>query len=157
MIFTFYTPLSLMWLCEALGMKSVRNDQKYALSFPIISFLLGNDSSKTMLITKNWYIGNETIWSKICRYRSITVPQIESTETMNGRTYMQHVHNQMSDQQSNMNITAPYAHTITICDKQLLNFAANRFLSQQPTYRLGCWRRSSSRAGDCEWRIKVYT
>jgi hypothetical protein len=31
-------------------------------------------------------------------------------------TYMQHVHNQMSDQQSNMNITAPYAHTITTYD-----------------------------------------
>jgi hypothetical protein len=51
---------------------------------------------------------------------------------------MHHVHNQMSDQQSNMNITAPYAYIITTYDLQLLNFAANKFLSQQPTYRLGC-------------------
>jgi hypothetical protein len=72
-------------------------------------------------------------------------------------TYMQHVHNQMSDQQSNMNITAPYAHTITTYDKQLSNFAANKFLSQQPTYRLGCWRWSCPRAGNCEWRLKLYT
>jgi hypothetical protein len=69
---------------------------------------------------------------------------------------MQHVHNQMSDQQSDMNITAPYAHTITTYDSQLLNFAANKFLSQQPTYRLGCWRWSCDsclRVGDCEWRL----
>jgi hypothetical protein len=39
---------------------------------------------------------------------------------------MQHVHNQMSDQQSNINFTTPYAHTITIYDKQLLNFVANK-------------------------------
>jgi hypothetical protein len=62
----------------------------------------------------------------------------------------------MSDQQSDMNITAPYAHTITTYDSQLLNFAANKFLSQQPTYRLGCWRWSCDsclRVGDCEWRL----
>jgi hypothetical protein len=68
-------------------MKSVGNDRKYALSFPII-FLLANDT-KTICLkmipkTKNRYIGNETIGSKICWYRSITVPQIENTETMNG-------------------------------------------------------------------------
>jgi hypothetical protein len=70
------------------GMKSAGNDRKYALSFPIIFLLLGNDMetirSKMILITKNWYIRNETIGSKICRYRSITAPQIENTETMNG-------------------------------------------------------------------------
>jgi hypothetical protein len=72
-------------------------------------------------------------------------------------TYMQHVHNQMSDELSNMNITAPYAHTITTYDWQLLNFAANKFLSQQPTYRLGCWWWSCPWVGDCEWRLKLYT
>jgi hypothetical protein len=40
-------------------------------------------------------------------------------------TYMQHVHNQMSDQQSNMNITTPYAHTITTYD------STTKFGSQQ--------------------------
>jgi hypothetical protein len=70
---------------------------------------------------------------------------------------MQHVHNQMSDQQSNMNISASYAHTITTYDSQLLDFAANKFLSKQPTCRLGCWRRSCPRAGGCEWRLKLYT
>jgi hypothetical protein len=40
--------------------------------------------SKMIPITKNRYIGNEAIGSKICWYRSITIPQIENTETMNG-------------------------------------------------------------------------
>jgi hypothetical protein len=39
--------------------------------------------SKMITITKNRYIGSETIRSKICRYRSITVSQIKNTETVN--------------------------------------------------------------------------
>jgi hypothetical protein len=50
-----------------------------------------------------------------------------------------------------MNITASYVHTITTYDSQLLNFAAKKFLSQQPTYRLGSWRWSCLRVRDCNW------
>jgi hypothetical protein len=64
-----------------------RKRSKNALTFPI-KFLLGNGTemirSKTIPIMINQYIRNEVIESKICRYRSITVPQIENTETMNG-------------------------------------------------------------------------
>jgi hypothetical protein len=38
-------------------------------------------------------------------------------------------------------------------DSQLLNFAANKFLSQQPTYRLGCWRWSCPPS----WGLRVET
>jgi hypothetical protein len=47
-------------------------------------FLLGNDTLENDTDNENRYIGNETIRSKICRYRSITVPQIENIQTMNG-------------------------------------------------------------------------
>jgi hypothetical protein len=43
-------------------------------------------------------------------------------------TYMQHVHNQMSDQQSNMNITPPYDHSITTYDSRVMT---TKFCSQQ--------------------------
>jgi hypothetical protein len=50
----------------------------------------------------------------------------------------------------NMNITAPYAHTITTYDSQLQNFAPSFCHSSW----LGCWRRSlCPQAGDYEWRL----
>jgi hypothetical protein len=103
----------------------------------------GNNTLENDTDNENWYIRNETIRSKICIDNSTSNPKHWNHEWI----YMQHVHNQMSDQQSNMNITTPYAHTITIYDSQLLNFAANKFLSVQPIYRLGCWRWSCLQAG----------
>jgi hypothetical protein len=153
---------------STLGIKSVRNDRKYTLSFCIIFLwnLVGNDRkyalsfriifySKTIWKWYAWkryryqkkilYIGNEIIRSKMCRYRSITVPQIKNTIS------------NMSDQQSNMNIIMPYAYTITTRDSQLLNSSANKFMSKQPTCRLAYWRQLCPWAGDCEWRPKLYT
>jgi hypothetical protein len=132
--------------------ESVRNDRKYALSFPIIFFYSETIHLKMIPITKNWYIGNKIIRLKICRYRSTTVPQIENTETKNG-----HICKMLTTKWVTNSPTwiLLHAHTITTYDSQLLNFAANKFLSQQPTYRLGCWRWSRPRVGDCEWRFEA--
>jgi hypothetical protein len=138
-------------------------DRKQSKICIIISYhicLLKNDietiHSKMIPITKkliHWK------WNHRIENMSISIDNGTSNRKHRNHewTYMQHVHNQMSDQQSNMNITAPYTYTITTYDSQLLNFEANKFLSQQPTYQLGCWWWSCPRVGDCEWRLKLYT
>jgi hypothetical protein len=143
----------------SLWMKSVGNDRKYALSFPIIFFtrkrygndMLENDTNNEKSIHPKW---NHQI-----EYMSILIDNGTSNRKHQNHewAYMQHVHNKMSDRKSNMNITTSYAHIITTCDSQLLNSAANKVMSQQLTYRLSCCRQTCPQARDCEWRLKLYT
>jgi hypothetical protein len=136
-------------------MKSVGNDRKYDYHFLSYFFTRKRYGNDTL---KNDTNNEKSIHRKRNhRIENMSISIDNGTANRNHEwTYMQYVHDQMSEQQSNMNITAPYAHTITIYDSQLLNFAANKFMSQQPTYRLGCWRWSCPQVGDREWRLKLY-
>jgi hypothetical protein len=104
-------------------------------------FLLENDTKRTL--ENDTDNGKSILRKRNHQIENISISIDNDTSNRKHRfhewTYMQYVHNQMSHQQSNINITAPYANTITTYDKQLLNnFAANKFLSQHPTSRLGC-------------------
>jgi hypothetical protein len=100
--------------------------QQYIITF--IIFLLGND-------TLEYDTDNEKSihqkWNHQIKNMSISIDNGTSNRKHWNHewTYMQHVLNQMSDQQFNMNITTIYAHTITTYDSQLLNSAAKKFLS----------------------------
>jgi hypothetical protein len=102
-----------------------RKRSKICITISYHIFLLGNDTkmirSKMILMTKNWYIRNETIILKICRYRSITVPQIENTKTMN-----RHICNMFTTKWVTNNPT-----WILLCHVPIL--VTHNYLIMQPT------------------------
>jgi uncharacterized membrane protein len=118
----------------------------YALSFPIIFFVLGNDTLGNVTVKKN-----DTSKTKPSdRNVSISIDNGTSNRKHRNRewTYMQHVRNQMSDQQSNRNITTLYAHTITnhlsqtttkFCRQQVSVTAANLPARLLATVVSACW------------------
>jgi hypothetical protein len=129
------------------GMKLVKNDRRY-MHYHFLSYFLYSETIRSETLQLKKIDTSKTKPSD--RNVSISIDNGTSNRKHRNRewTYMQHVRNQMSDQQSNRNITTLYAHTITnhlsqtttkFCRQQVSVTAANLPARLLATVVSACW------------------